>query len=97
MIDEPGSFSGSEFRRGRNAGPTQQADVVGDLDHAGGQAFSAPCVNTSASLEASASNLFGAVMKGRAVSSATFSANRSANPGCALSPVPTAVPPCARA
>ena len=54
-------------------------------------------MKTSASWEASASNLFAAEVKGRAVSSATFAAKASAKRGCALSPVPTAVPPCASA
>ena len=53
----------------------------------------APDSSTSASFEASASNLFGAVTKGRPVSRATASANFSAKPAGALRPVPTAVPP----
>ena len=57
--------------------------------------FSAPDISTIASLAASASNLFGAVTKGRPVISAIFAAIFSAKPSRVLSPVPTAVPPCA--
>jgi hypothetical protein len=54
-----------------------------------------PCKCTRASLVASASNLFGAVMKSYPVSSFKFSATASAKPSNVFSPVPTAVPPCA--
>lgn len=57
--------------------------------------FSAPLASTMASCAASASNLLGAVTKGRPRSSATALATASAKPFLALSPVPTAVPPCA--
>ena len=53
----------------------------------------APCVMTSASCAARASNLLGADVKGSPVSSAISFAIRSANPLGALRPVPTAVPP----
>ena len=55
----------------------------------------APCENTIASCAASASNLFGALVNLIWVIAAIFSATFSANPTGALSPVPTAVPPCA--
>ncbi len=55
--------------------------------------FSAPCENTMASCAASASNLFGAEVKGMRVIAEMRSAMSSAKPGGALSPVPTAVPP----
>ena len=57
--------------------------------------LSAPCSATSASCEASASNLFGAVTNGWPVSVAISRGDRVAYSGCALSPVPTAVPPSA--
>ena len=55
--------------------------------------LSAPESSTIASWLASASNLLGAVTKGRPVICATSAANASAKPFFALSPVPTAVPP----
>ena len=55
----------------------------------------APWVKTMASCAARASNLFGAVVKGRPVMEAILSATPSAKPTGAFSPVPTAVPPCA--
>ncbi len=57
--------------------------------------FTAPCACTTPSHEPSASNLFGAVTKGRPVSVASSSATFTANCGCAFRPVPTAVPPSA--
>jgi hypothetical protein len=50
---------------------------------------------TIASWAASASNLFGAVTKGRPVIAAISFAMRTSKPLRVLSPVPTAVPPCA--
>ncbi len=58
--------------------------------------LSAPDASTMASWAAKASNLFGAVTKAKPVMAATSAANASAKPSGALSPVPTAVPPCAR-
>jgi hypothetical protein len=55
----------------------------------------APDMKTIASWAASASNLLGAVTKGRPVISAMLAATVSPQPGEVLSPVPTAVPPCA--
>ena len=55
--------------------------------------FSAPDISTMASFAASASNLFGAVTKGRPVISAILAAIFSAKPLRVLRPVPTAVPP----
>ena len=56
-------------------------------------AASAPWTKTSASWEASASNLLDALTKGSPVAAASLTAKSSANRGGALSPVPTAVPP----
>jgi hypothetical protein len=50
---------------------------------------------TIASCAASASNLFGAVTKGRPVIAAISAATRLSKPTLVFSPVPTAVPPCA--
>ena len=63
------------------------------LKSAAATALIAPWLNTMASWAASASNLFGAVMKGRPVIAAMRSATFSAKPTGALRPVPTAVPP----
>jgi hypothetical protein len=52
-------------------------------------------MKTIASWAASASNLLGAVTKGRPVISAMLAATVSPQPGDVFSPVPTAVPPCA--
>lgn len=52
--------------------------------------FRAPLISTIASWAASASNLFGAVTKGRPVSAATVAATFSAKPILAFRPVPTA-------
>ena len=65
------------------------------LNRAAAAALIAPCENTMASCAASASNLLGAVTKGRPVMSAIRSATFSAKPIGAFRPVPTAVPPCA--
>ena len=55
----------------------------------------APETSTMASWAASASNLLGAVTKGRPVMSETLEATFSANPMRVFRPVPTAVPPAA--
>ena len=65
------------------------------LKSAAAAALIAPCENTMESWAASASNLLGAVTKGRPAIEAIRSATFSAKPTGALSPVPTAVPPCA--
>ena len=57
--------------------------------------ITAPLAITSASCAASAANLLGADTNGRPVRSAITVAQRSANSGCVLMPVPTAVPPIA--
>ena len=65
------------------------------LNSAAAVAVSAPWLNTMASWAARASNLLGAVTKGRRVIAAIRSATFSAKPTGAFRPVPTAVPPCA--
>ena len=56
---------------------------------------SAPDVSTAASRDAKASNRFAAGRNDRPVSRLRTAATRSANSGCVLMPVPTAVPPIA--
>ena len=57
--------------------------------------LSTPDSSTSVSCAASSANLFGALVNGSWVRLAISPAIASANPFGALSPVPTAVPPCA--
>ncbi len=94
MIELPGSFSGMEISPRPQRGP----DAIQRISFAifmseQASVFNAPCAKTSASCAASDSNLFGAVINGRPVNSAIVFAPRTANSGCVLSPVPTAVPP----
>ncbi|MNT81423.1 hypothetical protein D3C72_2210180 [compost metagenome] len=63
------------------------------LNRAAAAALIAPWEKTMESCDASASNLFGAVTKGRPVILEISSATFSAKPIGALRPVPTAVPP----
>ena len=94
MIDEPGSFSGSRSSPKPQRGPEPSRRMsLAILLRLTATTLSAPDSSTSASCAASASNLLGAVTNGRPVSAATSSAKRSAKPGVALRPVPTAVPP----
>ena len=52
-----------QFAEPRTRAGTEQADVVCDLEQISGGASSAPCANTRAPCDASASNLFGALTK----------------------------------
>jgi hypothetical protein len=96
MIEEPGSFSGriSSPRPERGPEASQRMSLAIFMSETA-SVRSAPLANTSASWAASAENLSGADTNGKPVSSAIRSATRSANSGCVLSPVPTAVPPSA--
>ena len=69
MIEEPGSFSGriSSPRPERGPEPSRRMSLA-ILNSPAATEVSAPCANTIASCEASASNLFGALTKGRPVS-----------------------------
>ncbi len=92
MIEEPGSFAG------RISSPRPEPSSLisfAILNSPVATDVSAPCANTIASCDASASNLFGAVTNGRRVSAAMFLATSLAMRGLALRPVPTAVPLCA--
>ena len=96
MIDEPGSFSGSDSSPSPERGPEPRKRMsLAILKRLAATVLIAPCENTIASCAASASNLFGAEVNFRPVIAAIRSATASANPAGALSPVPTAVPPCA--
>ncbi len=97
MMDEPGSFSGmvSSPRPQRGPEASQRMSLEIFISDAASVSI-APCAKTISSCADSAANLLRCERKGRPVSSAIFFAARSANSGCVLSPVPTAVPPMAR-
>ncbi|MNS94008.1 hypothetical protein D3C72_1282090 [compost metagenome] len=94
MIDEPGSFSGraSSPRPERGPEPRKRMSLA-ILNSEAATVLIAPWLKTMASWAARASNLFGAVVKGRPVMAAICSATFSAKPTGAFRPVPTAVPP----
>ena len=94
MMELPGSFSGMVISPMPERGPeASQRMSLAILLREAATVLRAPWACTRASWLARASNLLGAVTKGRPVSSASFAATRTANSGCALRPVPTAVPP----
>ena len=97
-IDDPGSFSGRINSPNPERGPEPNSLIsLAILNSETATVLSAPCANTMASCDASASNLFSALTKGSLVISAILAANASAKSGLVLSPVPTAVPPWASA
>jgi hypothetical protein len=97
MIDEPGSFSGIVISPMPERGPeASQRTSLAIFISAPASVRSEALTVTMASCAARAANLFSADTNGRPVSSAIFRAARSPNCGCALRPVPTAVPPMAR-
>ena len=68
MIELPGSFSGIVISPNPERGPlASQRTSLAILINAAASVFSAPCRLTSASAAAMASNLFGAVTKGRSI------------------------------
>lgn len=72
MIEDPGSFSGSESSPKPQRGPDARnlmSLAIFMMEHA--STFNAPETSTIASCAASASNLLGAVTNGRPVSSET--------------------------
>ena len=94
MIDEPGSFSGRISSPSPQRGPEPSSRMsFAILNSDAATVFSEPEISTMASCAASASNLFGAVTKGRPVTSAIFAATSVSHPLAVLRPVPTAVPP----
>ena len=94
MIELPGSFSGMMISpiplRGPELNIRMSFAILKQLIAA---RLSAPCNSTIASWAAKASNLFGAVTNGNAVSSAMYLATSSEYPAGVFNPVPTAVPP----
>ena len=97
MIELPGSFSGSMSSPIPARGPdASQRMSLAIFISAAASVLSAPEAKTKSSCEASAANLFGCERNGSPVSSAILRAVRSPNSGCALRPVPTAVPPIAK-
>ena len=94
MIEEPGSFSGSDSSPRPERGPEPSRRMsLAILNRLAATVLMAPWEKTMASWAASASNLLGAVVNFMPVSAAMRSATRSAKPTGALRPVPTAVPP----
>ena len=78
MIELPGSFSGMVISPMPQRGPdASQRTSLAILLSDAASVLSAPCAFTSASWLASASNLLGAVTKGRPVSSASFGPPRA--------------------
>ncbi len=96
MIELPGSFSGIVISPIPQRGPdaSQRTSLAIFIRDTASVRIAAERW-TSASCAASASNLLGAVTKGSPVRLAISPATRLANSGCALRPVPTAVPPSA--
>ena len=87
MIDEPGSFSGSDSSPRPERGPEPSRRMsLAILNRLAATVLSAPCAKTIASWAASASNLFGAEVNFMPVSAAIRSAMRSAKPTGALRP-----------
>ena len=96
MIDEPGSLAGriSSPSPARGPEPSQRMSLA--IFASGTASPRSPAdAAAAASAPPSAANLFGAVTNGYPVDSAIRAATSAANPGGALSPVPTAVPPAA--
>jgi hypothetical protein len=94
MIEEPGSFSGSESSPRPHLGPDPKNLIsLAILNNEVARVLSAPERKTKESFVAKDSNLFGAVTNSYPVSFFKFSATFSAKPMYVLSPVPTAVPP----
>mmetsp|Transcript_6371 Transcript_6371/g.8764 ORF Transcript_6371/g.8764 Transcript_6371/m.8764 type:complete len:221 (-) Transcript_6371:408-1070(-) len=96
MILEPGSFAGMLISPIPHRGPElRRRTSLATFMREQAIVLSAPEISTSASLAASASNLFGAEVKGYPVMVAICLAMASLHPLEVLRPVPTAVPPIA--
>ena len=96
MIEDPGSFSGriSSPSPARDREPSQRMSLA--ILASGTASPRSPAeAAATASEPASAANLLGAVTNGYPVAAAISAATSAPNPGGALSPVPTAVPPTA--
>ncbi|MNR05597.1 hypothetical protein D3C85_1216380 [compost metagenome] len=94
MIDDPGSLSGITISPIPQRGPELNIRTsLATFIKATAVRFKAPESSTMASCAAKASNLFGAVTKGKPVKSAIFLATKTSYPFGVFKPVPTAVPP----
>ena len=94
IIDEPGSFAGSESSCNPHLGPEPSHLMsLAIFIRLTANVFSAPLAATIASCAANCENLFGAETNGRLVFNAIADATRFANSGWVFNPVPTAVPP----
>mmetsp|Transcript_18810 Transcript_18810/g.65281 ORF Transcript_18810/g.65281 Transcript_18810/m.65281 type:complete len:213 (+) Transcript_18810:174-812(+) len=96
MIDDPGSFAGSESSPKPQRGPEPRSRrSLAILFREQATVFSEPWASTTASWAASASNLFSAVSNDEPVSAAIKAATATSKPRVVFRPVPTAVPPSA--
>ena len=96
MIEEPGSFSGMVISPMPFRGPeASQRTSLAIFISAIASTRSDPLTATSASWAASAANVLSACRNGWPVNSEILAAASRPNSGCALRPVPTAVPPMA--
>lgn len=94
IIDEPGSFSGSESSPNPHLGPEPKNLIsFAIFIKETARVFKDPLNWTKASFVAKDSNLFGDVINLYPVSFYKVSATASANPIYVFNPVPTAVPP----
>ncbi|MNU84990.1 hypothetical protein D3C71_747210 [compost metagenome] len=96
MMEEPGSFSGMLSSPSPLRGPlASQRTSLAIFIRLAARVLRAPWAWTWASLAARASNLLGALTRGKPVCCARVWATASAKPGGQFRPVPTAVPPSA--
>mmetsp|Transcript_11124 Transcript_11124/g.23867 ORF Transcript_11124/g.23867 Transcript_11124/m.23867 type:complete len:330 (-) Transcript_11124:314-1303(-) len=94
MMEEPGSLSGMMISPIPQRGPLlSMRTSLAIFMRETATRLKAPLSSTMASCAASASNLLGAVTKGRPVMAAMRAATATSYPLGALRPVPTAVPP----
>ena len=89
-------FRNGEFSQAAARSRSQPADVIRNLHQRSGQRFQRALGKDDFVVRRKRGELVGMGAEGKPVSSAIFLAARSANSGCAFSPVPTAVPPMAR-
>ena len=96
MIEEPGSFSGriSSPRPERGPEPSRRMSLA-ILNRPAATVSSAPDMLDHGVVRGQRLELVRRGDEGQAGDLGELRGDRSANPGCVLSPVPTAVPPCA--
>ena len=96
MIEEPGSFAGSFSSLSPPRGPEASQRMSLAIFISAHRHAAKPGAGGDHRVQAPwAANLFGAVLNGRPVSSASFAGDIRSEPGGAFKPVPTAVPPIA--